>query len=97
MSLDLGKPSLEETTKKKASYAAIRLDKILDEHLTVKKGVPEDVTLLQINGFGLRVIVNGARGFAGSVDLNKKEVTETTHKAVSIASAGSKLKKNFGV
>ena len=93
MSFDLGKTALEEVTKKGASYADIRIGEILDEHLTVKKSVPEEVTLLQTSGFGVRVIVNGAWGFAGSVDLTKKDVTETTHKAVTIALASSKLKK----
>jgi len=93
MSLDLGKTALEEATKKGASYADVRIGEILDEHLTVKKGVPEEVTLRQTSGFGVRVIVNGAWGFAGSVDLTKKEVIETTDKAVSIALASSKLKK----
>ena len=93
MSLDLGKVALEEATKKGASYADIRIGEILDEHLTVKKGVPEEVTLLQTTGFGVRVIANGAWGFAGSVDLTKKEVIDTTHKALSIALASSKLKK----
>jgi len=93
MSLDLGKTALEEATKKGASYADVRIGEISDEHLTVKKGVPEEVTLLQTSGFGVRVIVNGAWGFASSVDLSKKEVIETTDKAVSIALASSKIKK----
>ena len=94
MLLDLGNVALEEATKEGASYADVRIGEILDENLTVKKGVPEEVTLLQTSGFGVRVIVNGAWGFAGSVDLTKKDVMKTTQKAVSIALASSKLKKN---
>jgi len=93
MSSDFGKIALEEASKKGASYADIRIGEILDEHLTVKKGVLDEVSLLQTSGFGVRVIVNGAWGFAGSVDLTKKEVVETTHKALSIAKASGKLKK----
>jgi len=92
MSIDLGKFALQRASKEGASYADVRIGEIFDEHLIVKKGVPEEVSLRQTSGFGVRVIVNGAWGFAGSVDLIKKEVIETTHKAVSIASASSKLK-----
>jgi TldD protein len=97
MSFDLGKTALEVVTKKGATYADIRIGEIFDERLTVKNGVPEEVTLLQTNGFGIRAIVNGAWGFAGSVDLTKKEVTATAQKAVSIALASSKLKKRDAV
>jgi len=93
MSTDLGKIALEEASKKGASYADIRIGEILDEHLTVKKGVLDEVSLLQTSGFGIRVIVNGAWGFAGSVDLTKQEIVETTRKAMSIASASSRLKR----
>ncbi len=92
-SLDLGSRALEEALKEGASYADIRIGKILDENLTVKKGVPEQVALLQTSGFGVRVIANGAWGFASSVDLIEKEIVETTRRAIKIALASSKLKK----
>jgi len=91
--LDLGRKAIEEASKKGASYADIRIGEILDERLTVKKGLPEEVTLFQTTGFGVRVIVKGAWGFAGSIDLTPREVLETTRKAVEIALASSKLKK----
>ncbi len=93
MSLKLGRSALEEAVRRGASYADVRIGEIFDEHLTVKKGVPEEVSLLHTSGFGVRVIVNGAWGFAGSVDLTEREAIETTHKAVNIALASSRLKK----
>lgn len=92
-SLDLGNRALEEAVKEGASYADVRIGKILDENLTVKKGVPEQVVLLQTSGFGVRVVAKGAWGFASSVDLTEKEIVETTRRAVKIALASSKLKK----
>ena len=65
MSSDLGKIAIAEARQDGASYADIRIGEVLDEHLTVKKGVLDDVSLLQTSGFGVRVIVKGAWGFAG--------------------------------
>ena len=93
LSLELGRKALEETIKEGASYADIRIGKIFDENLTVKRGMPERVTLLQKSGFCVRVIAKGAWGFAGSVDLTEKEVVETTRRAAKIALASSRLKK----
>lgn len=95
--LDLGKKAIEEASKKGASYADVRIGEILDEHLTVKKGVPEEVALFQTTGFGVRVIVKGSWGFASSIDSTPKEVLETTRKAVKIALASSKLKRKEAV
>jgi len=90
---EFGKIALEEATKKGASYADIRISEILNEILTVKNGEPEAVNLLQTKGFGVRVIADGAWGFAGSIDINKKEIIKTVEKAVTIAKASAMLKK----
>ncbi|MFQ6076004.1 MAG: TldD/PmbA family protein [Candidatus Bathyarchaeia archaeon] len=93
MDIDLAKRAIEEAAKKGASYADIRIVEILDETLTVKKGVPEEVTMLETKGFGVRVIVDGGWGFAGSTTLTKKEAADTARRAVKIALASSRLKK----
>jgi TldD protein len=93
MSQELGELALEAAKKNGASYADARFGEILDEHVTVKKGLPDEVSMRQTSGFGVRVIVNGAWGFAGSVFSTKKEVLQTTQTAISIAKASSKLKK----
>jgi TldD protein len=90
---EFGKIALEEATKKGASYADIRISEILNEILTVKNGEPEAVNLLQTKGFGVRVIADGAWGFAGSIDINKEEIMKTVEKAISIAKASAMLKK----
>ena len=90
---DFGKIALEEAEKRGVSYADIRISEILNEILTVKNGEPEAVNLLQTKGFGVRVIAEGAWGFAGSVDINKEEIIKTVEKAVNIAKASALLKK----
>ncbi|MEM3578991.1 MAG: TldD/PmbA family protein [Candidatus Bathyarchaeia archaeon] len=93
MSVDFGKLALEEATKKGASYADIRISEILNENLTAKNGEPETISFSQIKGFGVRVIVDGAWGFAGSVDLSKGEIERCVELAVNIAKASAMLKK----
>jgi TldD protein len=90
---EFGKVALEEAVKKRASYADVRISEILNEILTVKNGEPEAVNLLQMKGFGVRVIADGAWGFAGSIDINKEEIIKTVEKAVNIAKASAVLKK----
>lgn len=93
LSYDLGKKAINEALKLGASYADVRIGEIFDENLTVRRGVPEEVSLLYSRGMGIRVIVRGAWGFAGSIDLKSEGIAETAQKAVSVALASSKLKK----
>lgn len=93
MSIDLGRKGLEEAVKAGASYADVRIGEILDENLTVKNGLPEEVRLLQTQGFGIRAMTMGSWGFAGSVDITGKEIREVARKAVAIAKASAKTKK----
>jgi len=93
MSHELGKTALEAAKKNGASYADVRIGEVLDEHVTVKKGLPDEVSLRQVGGIGVRAIVNGGWGFAGSIFLTKKEAVQTAKAAVGIAKASSKLAK----
>lgn len=90
---DLSRLALKEAEKRGASYADIRSSEILNELLTVKDGEPETVNLLQTKGFGVRVIVDGAWGFAGSIVMEREEVVKTVHMAISIAKASAMLKR----
>jgi TldD protein len=90
---DFGKLALKEAEEKGASYADIRINEILDENLTVKNGQPEAISYSRVKGFGIRVIVDGAWGFAGSVDITKDEIKSCVEKAIAIAKASAMLKK----
>jgi len=93
MSIDLGRKGLEEAVKAGASYADVRVIAIQEENLTVKNGVPQEVRLLQTNGFGIRVMTKGSWGFAGSVEITGKEMTEVARKAVAIAKASARVQR----
>jgi len=97
MSSDFGKIALREAEKRGASYSDVRFSEILDESLSAKNGEPETVSFSQSKGFGVRAIVDGAWGFAGSVDINKKEIVRTVERALSIAKASALLRKKKAV
>jgi TldD protein len=71
-----------------ATYADIRIVDSTSENVSVKNGVPsfqknEDI------GFGVRVIADGAWGFAASPRVTKEEIDKTVKKAVEIARASA--------
>lgn len=59
----------------------------------MKNGVPEEVHISRMKGFGLRVLAEGSWGFAASVDVTKSEVVKVARKAVTIARASAKVNK----
>lgn len=89
----LSQIALNLTKDKGATYADIRIERIEDENLSVKNGSPELIDRSFDFGFGIRVIVDGAWGFAASADLNEDNVKKVGLQAVDIAKASSRLKK----
>lgn len=89
----LSEIALHLTKDKGATYADIRIEKIEDENLNVKNGSPELIERSSNFGFGIRVIVNGAWGFAASADLNEDNIKKISLQAVDIAQASSRMKK----
>ena len=89
----LSELALNLTKDKGATYADIRIERIEDENLSVKNQTPELIERSSDFGFGIRVIVNGAWGFAASADLSEDQVRKVSLQAVDIADASSRLKK----
>ncbi|MCK4591436.1 MAG: hypothetical protein KAT86_06750, partial [Candidatus Latescibacteria bacterium] len=72
-----------------ASYADIRIVNQKQESLEVKNGSPEQIKYSESLGFGVRVIVDGAWGFASSSKLEKEEIKRVTQLAVALARASA--------
>jgi TldD protein len=89
----LSEIALNLTKGKGATYSDIRIEKREDENLSVKNGSPELIDKSTDFGFGIRVIVDGAWGFAASADLNEDNIKKIALQAVDIAKASSRLKK----
>jgi TldD protein len=74
---------------KGATYADIRIVRRETQSIEVKNGIVQTLSNGGTYGFGVRVIANGAWGFASSNRLEKGEVDRVTELAVAIAKASS--------
>ncbi len=75
-----------------ASYADMRIVSRQTQNITVKNGVVEGLSENESQGFGVRVVVEGAWGFASSARLTATEVDRVTALAVQIARASALFK-----
>src|SRR4030043_1392114 len=70
-----------------AQYADVRLVNHREESLSVKDGIVEQLNSSESEGVGVRVLVNGAWGFASSRNLTNDEIDHITDQALDIAHA----------
>ena len=82
---DLTDYALDTCRNLGASYADIRIVTIKDEDLSIKLGNIAVMELRKEIGFGIRCIVDGGWGFAGSYDPSKEEIQRVAGLAVKIA------------
>jgi TldD protein len=96
----LGDVALREAKKHKATYADIRIVRLRDQRiglrLSPERGTGKTLAVPNVAedssfGFGVRVIVNGAWGFAASPLVNAEEIARITNEAVIIAKANSSI------
>ncbi len=74
---------------KGASYADIRIVRRETQSIEVKNGIVQSLSLGGTYGFGVRVIADGAWGFASSHRLERDEIDRVAQLAVSIAKASA--------
>lgn len=70
-------------------YADCRVVETKQKKISTKDGVVEELQLGLDYGFGVRVLVKGAWGFAGSSSLTQGEARKTVSMAVKLAQAAS--------
>src|ERR1700737_4585325 len=88
---DLAEAALNAAQVKGAGYADIRLDEHVQQDIEVKNGQLAAVSDDSSEGFGVRVLVDGAWGFAGSARLERSEVETLVDRAVRIARASGRV------
>ncbi len=89
----LSERAVETARTKGASYADCRIVFIKDEEISVQNGKIGEMDISESIGFGVRVISDGAWGFACSPDVTAGEIDRVAAEAVRIARASATLKK----
>jgi len=75
-----------------ATYADVRVVARDTQRIAVKNGKVEVIQQDETQGIGVRVIVNGAWGFAATARVDAREVEHTVARAVAIAKASALVK-----
>ncbi|MBM4047343.1 MAG: TldD/PmbA family protein [Planctomycetes bacterium] len=83
--------ALETARLRGATYADIRVVESKAESLAVRNGRIGSVLESETLGFGVRVICQGAWGFASSSDVTKSEIQRVAALAVEIAKSSARL------
>ena len=90
---DVAKRALDTALARGAGYADVRMMENRQRYLTTKNGQPSQVRESDSLGLGVRVIADGAWGFAATDDLTHESVDRTAAQAVEIARASALAKK----
>jgi TldD protein len=86
---DVTSRALDTATALGATYADVRVVRRLEESITIKSTRVEGVAGSESEGFGVRVITDGAWGFASSHHLSTAEADRVAAEAVRIARASA--------
>ena len=86
--------ALDVATARGASYAGVRVVDDRSRALATKNGRIGSAADAESQGIGIRVISDGAWGFAASDDLSRPAVEATAARAVEIAKASARAKKS---
>jgi len=90
---DLIRLALEKARESGADYADIRVVEDRSEAIHVKNGVVSTLRSTESRGFGIRVLRQGAWGFASSSRFEEDEVRSVAETAVKIAKASTLARK----
>src|SRR5271166_32210 len=85
--------ALDAATVRGVTYADTRVVAIRNRSLTTKNGRVGSASDSESLGIGVRVIADGAWGFAASADLSRAAVEATAARAVEIARASARVKR----
>ncbi|MBN1660052.1 MAG: TldD/PmbA family protein [Anaerolineae bacterium] len=83
--------TLELARQRGIEYADVRVVERRREEMSVKNARPERLIAIEDAGVGVRVLVDGAWGFAATSDFNTEAAGETVARAVEIARASAQV------
>jgi len=87
----LADTALGAATKAGASYCDVRIGRYLNQYVITRDLNVENVVNTESAGIGVRVVCNGAYGFAATNDMTPDGVAGAARQAVAIAKANAKL------
>ena len=83
--------ALNAATKAGASYADVRIGRYLNQFIVTRDLNVENISNTESTGVGVRVIADGAYGFASTNNLTPDGIANAARQAVAIARANAKL------
>src|ERR1700676_5755738 len=89
----VAKLALDAASGRDVTYADARVVSIRSRALSTKNGRVGHASESESLGVGVRVIADGAWGFAASADLGRGAVEATAARAVEIAHASARVKR----
>jgi len=91
---DIGRFTINYASSLGATYSEARIQKDTNNTTVIKNGVPQFSSFIRELGIGIRLVINGALGFASTNDLGRDSIAETVLSAASMARvAATTLKK----
>ena len=87
----LADTALNAATKAGASYCDVRIGRYLNQFIITRDLNVENISNTESTGVGVRVIANGAYGFASTNSLTPDGIANAARQAVAIAKANAKL------
>src|SRR6267154_4848866 len=90
---DLATTALDLAKLRGASYADVRVMHLRQRDLTTKNGQVGTLAQSESIGLGIRVLANGAWGFASTDRMTRDGVSAAAAQAVSIAKASALAKR----
>ncbi len=85
---------LDQCRRSGAEYADVRIETIIEENVSVSSGTVEPIENTISSGFGIRVIKNGAWGFAATDSVAEANIIEKAKLAVTIAEASALVNRD---
>jgi TldD protein len=87
----LADTAMNAATKAGATYCDVRIGRYLNQFITTRDLHVDNITNTESTGVGVRVIANGAYGFAATNSVTPDGVANAARQAVAIAKANSRL------
>jgi len=76
---------------KGASYADVRIGRYLNQFVVTRERRIQNIANTESFGVGIRVLAQGAWGFAATNKVTKEDIVKTAEKAVAVAKANARI------